>query len=65
VTTIPPCDSYREFSKEHIKAIATDARPCGVMAIVFGTTPKRIREIRVQYKKDQQLKRQLNESRWA
>ena len=53
---IPDLDVFREFTDDQIHAMTFDSRSCGLLAIVYGTTPRRIKEVRRNYV--QQLKKQ-------
>ena len=42
---------HRQLSKETVMKIATDTRNSGVIAIVYGLTPTRVRTIKYRYAK--------------
>ena len=46
---IPDLDVYRTFTDKEVEAMAKDPRPCGVLAIVHGTTSRRVKELRRRY----------------
>lgn len=51
MTRVPPFQPYRNFTTTEKQAIAADKRHSGVLALLYGVTPLKIRSIRMELSK--------------
>ena len=58
---LPEFDPYKTFTDAQLQQMVNDPRPCGVLSIVHGTTPRRIKEVRRDYVIRMKRQRKLSE----